>query len=191
MKAGLGAHTARLDPTFLVTLSEQGATTLFVGTTGSGGAVEWQSRAIDEELIAAGLEPISPTMNEETLRDVAVLNPSTFKARITVRPTDLPVVASALNLAASIVCHVQTGIIEAAFSLGEDADSQQFASLRRELTSILGDRGHLIWTAVPARLKPDVDVWGSARPDHAIMRKIKQAMDPANLFSPGRFLGRI
>jgi hypothetical protein len=174
----------------MVAHSEGHATNLYVGTMGSEGAVEWQSRAIDEVLIAAGLELIALPMNEEALRDLAVLNQSAFKARITVRPTDLPAVASTLN-AASMICHVQTGIIEAAFSLGEDVDSREFASIRHEVTSILGGRGHLIWTAVPARLKAELDVWGPARPGHAIMRKIKQAMDPGSLFSPGRFLGRI
>ena len=37
----------------------------------------------------------------------------------------------------------------------------------------------------------DVAVWGTNRPDFALQRAMKQALDPANTFSPGRFLARL
>jgi glycolate oxidase FAD binding subunit len=39
----------------------------------------------------------------------------------------------------------------------------------------------------PTSLKRRVNVWGSPRPDQALMRRLKSAFDPQNLFAPARF----
>jgi glycolate oxidase FAD binding subunit len=36
-----------------------------------------------------------------------------------------------------------------------------------------------------------VSVWGEARPDIALMRRVKEIFDPGNILSPGRFAGGI
>jgi FAD/FMN-containing dehydrogenase len=38
----------------------------------------------------------------------------------------------------------------------------------------------------PAALKHSLNIWGPPRPDLALMRRLKSAFDPQNLFSPGR-----
>jgi glycolate oxidase FAD binding subunit len=38
----------------------------------------------------------------------------------------------------------------------------------------------------PPALKRRVNIWGPPRPDFALMRRLKSAFDPQNLFSPGR-----
>ncbi len=43
----------------------------------------------------------------------------------------------------------------------------------------------------PAELKPRIPVWGAARPDVGLMRKVKQVFDPVGILSPGRFVGGI
>lgn len=40
----------------------------------------------------------------------------------------------------------------------------------------------------PTALKRNVNVWGPSRPDFALMRRLKSAFDPQNIFAPGRFL---
>jgi len=40
----------------------------------------------------------------------------------------------------------------------------------------------------PAALKSSVNIWGPTRPDSALMRRLKSAFDPQNIFAPGRFL---
>lgn len=40
----------------------------------------------------------------------------------------------------------------------------------------------------PIALKRSVNVWGPPRPDFALMRRLKSAFDPQNIFAPGRFL---
>jgi glycolate oxidase FAD binding subunit len=43
----------------------------------------------------------------------------------------------------------------------------------------------------PTELKRAVNVWGAARPDFELMRRVKKVFDPANVLSPGRFAGGI
>lgn len=43
----------------------------------------------------------------------------------------------------------------------------------------------------PPEWKRELNVWGSAPPDLAMMERVKRAFDPHNLFAPGRFIGGI
>ena len=43
----------------------------------------------------------------------------------------------------------------------------------------------------PPELKRLANVWGSATPDAGIMRRVKNAFDPQNIFAPGRFVSGI
>ena len=38
-------------------------------------------------------------------------------------------------------------------------------------------------------LKREMNIWGPAREDFPLMQRVKQAFDPHNIFSPGRFVG--
>ena len=40
----------------------------------------------------------------------------------------------------------------------------------------------------PLALKHSVNIWGPPRPDFALMRSLKSAFDPQDIFAPGRFL---
>ena len=53
----------------------------------------------------------------------------------------------------------------------------------------LGGNG-VVERALPEH-KPGLPVWGLPRADELLMKRIKAQMDPAGLFSPGRFLGGI
>jgi glycolate oxidase FAD binding subunit len=43
----------------------------------------------------------------------------------------------------------------------------------------------------PTELKRGVNVWGSAKQDAELMRRVKNAFDPHNIFAPGRFVADI
>jgi glycolate oxidase FAD binding subunit len=43
----------------------------------------------------------------------------------------------------------------------------------------------------PAELKRAINVWGAARPDFELMRKVKKVFDAGSVLSPGRFAGGI
>lgn len=52
-------------------------------------------------------------------------------------------------------------------------------------------QGHLVVTAAPPALKPYLPVWGAARDDFFLMRRVKEQMDPDRILNPGRFVGRL
>lgn len=55
------------------------------------------------------------------------------------------------------------------------------------LVSELG--GTWVLERCPADEKADLDVWGPARADRALMQRLKVALDPRGVLSPGRFAG--
>lgn len=52
-------------------------------------------------------------------------------------------------------------------------------------------RGRASILFCPAELKRLVNVWGPARKDDDLMRRVKTAFDPQNIFAPGRFVAGI
>ncbi|HEY2351860.1 MAG TPA: FAD-binding oxidoreductase [Candidatus Acidoferrum sp.] len=52
-------------------------------------------------------------------------------------------------------------------------------------------RGQASILFCPAELKRVVNVWGPERKDGELMRRVKKAFDPENVFAPGRFLAGI
>ena len=51
--------------------------------------------------------------------------------------------------------------------------------------------GGLVVESTPTLVKEKIDVWGGKRSDYAIMRGLKDAIDPEGIFCPGRFVGSI
>src|SRR6266481_674237 len=61
-----------------------------------------------------------------------------------------------------------------------ESSTQIFESL----SAVGGDTALLF---APTTFKPRVNTWGSSRSDLALMRRLKSAFDPSNVFAPGRF----
>jgi glycolate oxidase FAD binding subunit len=190
--AALEAHVAQLEPVYMVASLARGESILAVGLHGSEQSVAWQIEALTDCFAARGLRRMETGIGEEGLRHSLVRSPSPVKVRITVRPSDTPAVAGQFSdCEERIVCHVQTGVVELAMELAATAGDREFAQLRSKVNGAVANRGCAVWTAVPTRFKSALDMWGSPTGDHAIMRKLKQALDPGGLFSPGQFLGRL
>ena len=51
--------------------------------------------------------------------------------------------------------------------------------------------GHASISFCPPQLKRVVNVWGPSRKDAELMRRVKTAFDPQNIFAPGRFVSGI
>jgi glycolate dehydrogenase FAD-binding subunit len=49
--------------------------------------------------------------------------------------------------------------------------------------------GSLVLTAAPAAVRARADVWGAPPPSLALMRRVKEALDPGSHLAPGRFVG--
>ena len=70
---------------------------------------------------------------------------------------------------------------------GRPLNESDILAAMRNLTRGLG--GYLVVEGCPAFAKRQLDVWGQAGPDTALMAKIKGQLDPRGTLSPGRFLG--
>jgi len=51
--------------------------------------------------------------------------------------------------------------------------------------------GNLMVESAPWDLKPRLKMWGEPGPDLPVMERIKRELDPAHIFSPGRFVKRL
>ncbi len=96
--------------------------------------------------------------------------------------------ATARHLSVEIAAHAGSGV--AWCQVVEAADPGQL-TLFAEWARIEA-RGHgswLVFESLPAALRHRVDPWGYAEPALALMARVKKALDPAAMFSPGRFVG--
>jgi glycolate oxidase FAD binding subunit len=57
------------------------------------------------------------------------------------------------------------------------------------LRAALAPDGQAVVEAAPADLLPALDVWGPKGPDWAIMRRVKERLDPVGILAPGRMGG--
>jgi len=51
-------------------------------------------------------------------------------------------------------------------------------------------QGHVLLEKAPAEFKERHDVFGPVRPEWKLMHRIKDALDPHNIFAPGRLPGK-
>ncbi len=88
------------------------------------------------------------------------------------------------RLTQGLLCvHAGNGVL-----LGHCAEAAPVMPLR-ERAAALG--GHLVVTRCPAALKTTDFVWGPPRGDLALMRAVKEKLDPRGVFNPGRYVGGI
>jgi glycolate oxidase FAD binding subunit len=59
------------------------------------------------------------------------------------------------------------------------------------LTRLQGAQGNLVVERAPEAIKATLPIWGRSTPDRELMKKIKLAFDPKNIFNPGRFVDGI
>jgi glycolate dehydrogenase FAD-binding subunit len=91
----------------------------------------------------------------------------------------------ALPLEAQVMIQPAAGIVDVRVPPGNAA-----AALR-QLRAAAGEDGQVIVAAAPAGVKRGLDVWGPPPPGFAIMRALKEALDPNDILNAGRFVGGI
>jgi FAD/FMN-containing dehydrogenase len=103
-------------------------------------------------------------------------------------------IAQKVGISCGFLCHSGNGILYSYVFVDKGARSKResLLSMIREFSSVaVQNEGHLIVEAAPPDLKKKIDVWGELRGDYAIMRRLKQEIDPKRIFNPGRFVGGI
>lgn len=119
--------------------------------------------------------------------------PMSLSLRASVLPSSVAETIGALDRALSdagarLSATAAAGVVR----LQLDAPGEGIAEFVDGIRQIVTKRGgSLIVDAAPPRLKRQVDVFGPARADLAIMRRLKEQLDPQRTLAPGRFMGRL
>jgi glycolate oxidase FAD binding subunit len=94
----------------------------------------------------------------------------------------------------AILSHSGNGILYAHILPGKNlrSKSESLVALIGKLTAeAVKNGGNLIVESAPLAIKKKVDVWGQARDDYQVVRRLKGEIDPAGILNPGRFVGGI
>jgi len=125
-------------------------------------------------------------------------SPAPMVCKVSVLPGKFAEVFEALRAAAgklSLECAILARGVGAVYFalLPERAEEESLARLEQaaaaifEIAAAAGGHATIPWC--PVALKKKVSIWGPSRADFGLMRRVKDAFDPAGLFAPGRFAG--
>jgi glycolate oxidase FAD binding subunit len=170
---------------------------VLVGYEDNADAVTWQVQQLIRELcpgrhinarVSCAAAPLWRRLADLAGRTEGLL---TFKANLP--PSAVADFCGRTNQLAEgllLQAHAGNGIV-----LGHLETEQTAASATgllkslRELAAASG--GQVIVLRCPAAWKAEVSVWGPPRGDAALMRAVKEKLDPRRLFNPGRFVDGI
>ncbi len=190
---------AQLEPSSVAALAEGGRLRLGVRFEGFAPGVRDQA----DRLAALGRRATLPVelLDEAAAaafwsRHDALRSSGTFRAKLAAPPSALESVWSAALAPllevlprGGAVLYPTLGI---AFAAGTPADTGAVASAtERARVALCGIGGSLVLVAAPADVRAGVDPWGPPPAAVAIMRQLKERLDPEGRLAPGRFLGAI
>ena len=179
---------------------------LLVGFEDNEQAVAWQLKKLNEELHHHQFE-VSETISgpacdnywkllvdsEDPQNGTYRLPDELFRLR-----TSLPAqsVGELIRLASrsfeswEILSHAGNGIVQfqSDIASGKDVILKATRELQKKVVEL---GGHAIVERCPWEWKADLDVWGPPRNDYWLMHRIKESLDPDNVFNPGRFVDGI
>jgi glycolate oxidase FAD binding subunit len=190
------AINGRIHPDEAGSLSlSYGGWSVLAGFAGSKQAVAWQVRQLKEELGPVNLPGVSANLSafvpqvHQALTDVA-WSPYpglTFKANLLPgRVADFLRAAEPLDLC--LHAYAGNGIVIGHINGARTLEDAQ--TVLRKLQE-LAIQGNVIVLRCPAEWKPALPIWGVPRGDAWLMRAVKDKLDPAGLFNPGRFIAGI
>jgi glycolate oxidase FAD binding subunit len=194
---------SQLEPVFVNVLSGQGPVQLAVGFSGSETRVRGQLDAAAgmlKDANAPGGTILSP--DEDAALRLRLDDPITTlrrSAQAVVKIMSLPArlgeMASVAREAArpegaEVRLDARPGMGVAFLSVEAPSAECEARALRRALDAARED-GSAVVISTGGELARAVDVWGPPPGDFFLMRRVKQALDPEGVFSPGRFVGGI
>ncbi|MGA8832912.1 MAG: FAD-binding oxidoreductase [Desulfomonilaceae bacterium] len=92
----------------------------------------------------------------------------------------------------ALVASAGSGLAQAYFFDEPGTDIGKIAKLSADFRAVAEQYGgSMIIELAPATFKRQLDLWGKPRGDFALMRRIKDTVDPSRVLNPGRFLGGI
>ncbi|MGC8658770.1 MAG: FAD-binding oxidoreductase [Desulfomonilaceae bacterium] len=92
----------------------------------------------------------------------------------------------------ALIASAGSGTAYAYFFGTQPSNGTKLAELSTSFRNVVQKHeGSMIVELAPAELKQELDLWGKPGRDFAIMKRIKDSVDPLNVLNPGRFLGGI
>lgn len=184
---------------------------VIITAAGQSAVVERYAQELGRMAAAASAAEFLPVEDEahaalfERIREFprlaleAVPNAAIF--RLSALPTFMPSLTAILNeIAKQNGADVATlsrasGIVYAVFVAGNGSSLDSIARAIPQVFQVcskaeLQASALLEWCPPQLKTAPDV-VWGPARPDVELMRRVKKSFDPQGVFAPGRFAGGI
>lgn len=149
--------------------------TLLVGLSGTREEVDWQA----SQLATRQIEFSSAALTRFGVKDDLVLR---FVGQVSEVHQLRKQISESFDKGLKLAAHANLCV----FRCSAPA-SPAFAEIIQRFRS----QSQVLIEKAPAKLKSAVDVWGDAGPALALMKKIKQELDPRGIFSPGRFVGGI
>lgn len=134
------------------------------------------------------------------LRDANVQAEAFLKFKASLLPTGLSAFVATLEdasrehgLTMAVQAHAGNGIVRVHVRRPEaEATHRSARSLVEELRAAVAALGGILMVEqAPPDIKPELDIWGDEIEALPLMRRIKQALDPKGVLSPGRFVGGI
>ncbi len=121
--------------------------------------------------------------------------PHSMVSKVSLRLAELPAFIEAMDAAATangtawpLLVHAGHGVAYVRLTLGESPEDLM-PHLQTLDACVSRLQGRRVLEYAPLAIKQQIDVWGAAGDDFALMRGIKATFDPHNRLNPGRFLG--
>lgn len=164
---------------------------LVVAFAGGAGEVEAQRRTLESAVPRVGWwqegEGESVLDALRALQEPAADSVEPLVARISVTPKKLGLVLATHDPAA-VVADFDSGAAFVRRDLHGESTTTALAWAEALRLRAVQAGGHVIFEAMPERLRERLDPWGEVR-GWALMQGIKQALDPQRRLSPGRCIG--
>jgi len=170
-----------------------------VGFEEKATTVAWQVEQLGRELPVAVRSTDSEfqgdlaTLVVQQWTDFPLTNPHglTFKANVVPAATaEFVRRVDGLSPRPALIAHAGNGIVYG--HLPADLGSERAKAVVDDLSRWAAERaGNVVVIRCPSAWKTVVPVWGRPTPDRALMRAVKDKMDPGRVFNPGRFVDGI
>jgi glycolate oxidase FAD binding subunit len=103
-------------------------------------------------------------------------------------------IAQGQGIPCAFLSHAGNGILYAHVLPGKNFRSKvdSLVELIKKLTAeAVKNGGGLVVESSPLSIKKKVDIWGPARSDYPVVRRLKEQIDPSGILNVGRFVGGI
>jgi glycolate oxidase FAD binding subunit len=169
-----------------------------VGFEESGPAVSWQVQQLIREVSPAGIRGLEARAGQaaEPLWQALVALADPPDAALSFKANLLPGAVAdfcraAEKLSGNLLLHAHAGSgIVRGHAAGLTLEGAE-AMLKALGVKAAAAQGNVVLPRCPPEWKRRLPVWGTPRGDLALMRRVKDALDPRRLFNPGRFVGGI